>query len=298
MGSEARTEEPPAAGRAGPPSPGGEAAPGVRSWIADGASQRLGARAAEPEALLGELSAARPAAWMRRIPKRETFAWPDAGAALVAKRFVGDPEGARWRALAWWTPRRSPARREAENLRALRAAGFPVPRAIAWLEDSDPAGRSALLMERVPHEANLREAVERAPRDAARAWLRPLAELVARLHAAGWYHRDLYLHHFVLASEPGSPLQLALLDLGRARNERSPRRRWFVKDLAALQLSTPAAVAARTRLRFVVEYARARGLSSAQARGLACHALHKARRMAAHTPRHVDPHDALRGSGA
>jgi len=63
-------------------------------------------------------------------------------------------------------------------------------------------------------------------------------------------------------------------------------------------VSTPAAVGARARLRFVSLYARARHLSRSAARRLARAAEVKARRMAAHVPRHVDPDDALRGSGA
>jgi tRNA A-37 threonylcarbamoyl transferase component Bud32 len=277
----------------------------VRGWTSEDAAELFGERAARWPEMLAALFEARPSTWLRRMPQRETFAWPAADGPLVAKRFVGDPESKAWSSLAWWVPRRSPARREAENLIALRAAGLPVPRAVAWWEEPNPAGgarhpfaRSAVLMQRVRHDANLRQVVERAPREAARAWLRPLAELVARLHASGWYHRDLYLHHFVLAEEPGRPLQIVLLDLGRARLERKPWRRWFVKDLAALQMSTPAAIGAAARLRFVATYARARGLDRSEARSLARAALAKARRLAAHAPRQVDPDDALRGGGA
>jgi tRNA A-37 threonylcarbamoyl transferase component Bud32 len=254
--------------------------------------------------MLAALFEARPVVWLRRMPQRETFVWPGADGPLVAKRFVGDPEPSTWSALAWWLPRRSPARREAENLLALTAEGLPVPRAIAWWEEPNPAGgpshafgRSAVLMQRVRHEANLREIAERAPDEATREWLRPLAHLVARLHASGWYHRDLYLHHFVVSGERGKDLQLVLLDLGRARKERSPRRRWFVKDLAALQMSAPDSVSQRARLRFVVAYARARGLERNEARSLARAADAKARRMALHAPKHEDPDDVLRRGG-
>jgi len=285
-------------------SPGGALAP-ARGWSSEEALRLLGERASRPDEMLAALFAARPLSSLRRMPDRETFPWPDAHGPLVAKRFVGDPQSSAWSSLAWWVPRRSPARREAENLLALRDEGLPVPRAVAWWEEPNPAGgarhafgRSAVLMQLVQHETTLREAAERAPREAAQLWLRPLAELVARLHSAGWYHRDLYLHHFVLSGERGEELQLVLLDLGRARRERTPRRRWFVKDLAALQMSTPSGVSARARLRFVAAYARARGLTRDAARGLARDAETKARRMAAHAPKHVDPDDALRGGGA
>jgi tRNA A-37 threonylcarbamoyl transferase component Bud32 len=283
----------------------GEALGPARGWTSDDAAQVLGERASRPSEMLAALFEARPATCLRRMPDRETFAWPGADGPLVAKRFVGDPESSTWSALAWWVPRRSPARREAENLLALEAVGLAVPRAVAWWEEPNPAGgarhafgRSAVLMQRVRHEANLRELAEQAPREAAREWLLPLADLVARLHASGWYHRDLYLHHFVVSGERGKELQLVLLDLGRARKERNPRRRWFVKDLAALQMSAPSSVSGRTRLRFVSAYARARGLVRSEARSLARAADAKARRMALHAPKHVDPNGALRGGGA
>jgi hypothetical protein len=47
--------------------------------------------------------------------------------------------------------------------------------------------------------------------------------------------------------------ELALLDAGRARHAKSPRSRWFVKDLAALSSSAPPALAT-ARLRFAARY--------------------------------------------
>jgi hypothetical protein len=151
-------------------------------------------------------------------------------------------------------------------------------------------------MERVRHGSTLRDACRADPVGAARAWLVPLAELVARLHARGWYHRDLYLQHVVLA-EQGAGERLVLLDVGRARRDQRPRRRWFVKDLAALAHSAPQGVGARDRLRFLSRYARWRRLGRDERRALARAVLSKALRMAAHAPRHVDPDDARREGG-
>ncbi len=302
MGSGVRLERAESGGVSG--APAGALDP-ARGWVSEEALRVLGERAARPEEMLAGLFEARPANCLRRMPDRLTFVWPGSDGPLVAKRFVGDPQSTTLSALAWWVPRRSPARREAENLLALKAEGVPVPRAVAWWEEPNPAGgarhafaRSAVLMQRVRHEVNLRELAERTPREAAHEWLLPLADVVARLHALGWYHRDLYLHHFVVSGERGKDLQLVLLDLGRARKERNPRRRWFVKDLAALQMSAPSCVSERSRLRFVAAYARARGLARSETRSLARAADAKARRMAQHLPKHVDPDDALREGGA
>lgn len=262
------------------------------------ASERLPSRSMPADAALEQLFALNPGRFLRRVPRRETFAWDDAGGGHVVKRFRGDPvaEGA---GLFAWPPglgaARSPARMEAENLLALAAAGVRVPRLEAcWDEPSGRRwpgprwGRSAVVMERVEHSWTLRTLARRDPHAAERSWLAPLAELVAGLHAAGWYHRDLYLHHVVLDARG----ELVLFDVGRARRGEHVRARWFVKDLAALDLSTPAAVGERARLRFLVRYARAAGgRGRARLRRLARAVRAKSERMAAHVPRHVDPGD-------
>jgi len=105
---------------------------------------------------------------------------------------------------------------------------------------------------------------------------------VLRLHEKGWYHRDLYLQHFVLRGQ-----ELVLLDVGRARRKRAVRERWFEKDLAALLHSTPRVVGARERLRFLVRYLDARGIEARlQRRVWLARIVRRAGRMAAHVPRH------------
>ena len=246
----------------------------------------LGAAAGE-QAVLAAIVACRPRVWLRRIPGRETFRWP--GAAAVAKRFAGDD----LKELAYDLVRRgtlrTPARRELDNLRALAAEGFAVPAAIGAFEERGGAlrRRSALLMGWVEHEGTLRERAERWPRETTARWLAPLAGLAARLHAAGWYHRDLYLQHVVVAGG-----ELCLLDVGRARKERAPRERWIVKDVAALLCSCPPVVPRRAQLRFLARYLDLRGLRERGERRRFARAVgRKARRLAAHAPRFVDPAD-------
>ncbi|MEM7310044.1 MAG: lipopolysaccharide kinase InaA family protein [Planctomycetota bacterium] len=280
---------------------------GARAGCADGAGEALAVlRAGEsaaapalvpPGELLEQLFDLAPEAFLRRMPGRETFAWP-AGPGrsprLVVKRFEGGER------RDWWYERlrgpvRSPGRREGENLRALAADGFRVPRWVAWLEEpgalswrrSRPgagAARSALVMGWEPHRATLREALGDGDPAARRAWLDRLADLVARLHARGWYHRDLYLHQLLV----GPDEELLLIDVGRARRERAPRRRWHVKDLAALLSSTPSTVTRAERMRVLGRYLETRGLAGERA-AWARAVVRKARRIADHAPRHVDP---------
>ncbi|MCE9594672.1 MAG: lipopolysaccharide kinase InaA family protein [Planctomycetes bacterium] len=232
----------------------------------------------------------RPRSFLRRVPGRETFFVPDDG-AFVVKRSVGID------AREWWHERlhrgrvRAPATIEAENLAELAAAGFPVPRAIAAHVDARAFGvgvRSVLVMERVAHDADLGSALAEASSERRRAWLVELAELVARLHRAGFYHRDLYFQHVVLPRERRASSSFVLLDCGRVRRERAPRERWFVKDLAALAHSRPSAVGDREWREFVAHYVEARGASLGLEALLAAIESKRAR-LASHAPRHVDP---------
>ena len=122
-----------------------------------------------------------------------------------------------------------------------------------------------------------------------------LAATVARLHELGWYHRDLYLEHFVVVERDGDR-ELCLLDVGRARRESRPRRRWFVKDLAALCFSAPPSVSRAERLRFLVRWLAHSGRGGATSRREWARAvLSKVRRMAAHVPRHDPPRAPAQG---
>jgi len=221
-----------------------------------------------------------PEAPLRVGPGRVTFAARGTnGAEVIVKRFRGTPRGERLRARLTLEARRSPGRREYDALVALAELGLPLPRALGWHEVGED---SLVVQERVPFDETLRERLTRRPQDAAH--FRPAVEAIAlQLHAAGWYHRDLYLDHFLVR---GDGPETTLIDVGRARHGTAPRARWFVKDLAALQHSTPAAVGPRPRLRLLASWLDARGVTGRRARRRWARAiLRKAQRMAAHVPR-------------
>jgi heptose I phosphotransferase len=100
-----------------------------------------------------------------------------------------------------------------------------------------------------------------------RALIARVAEMTGRMHRGGVNHRDCYICHFLLHTEPQpSPaaLRLSLIDLHRAqvRAGAAPRRwrpatprRWRDKDLAALHFSTlEIGLTVRDRLRFLRAY--------------------------------------------
>jgi RIO-like serine/threonine protein kinase len=228
-----------------------------------------------------EFLCAQPAEFLRRVPGREAFLWSgESGSPVVIKR-VCEPIALRLR---------SPGAIEYENLRSLGRDGIPVPHALGWSAERTGlfglARRSVVAMERVEHAETLRQRLLHASESERRALAGRLLELVLRLHGGGWYHRDLYLQHFVLRGE-----ELVLLDVGRARRGRAPRARWFEKDLAALLHSTPRSVGARERLGFLARYLDARGIPGrAERRRWLAAILRRERRMTRHVPRHGETH--------
>jgi heptose I phosphotransferase len=92
-----------------------------------------------------------------------------------------------------------------------------------------------------------------------RALIARVAEMARRMHQGGVNHRDCYICHFLLHTDPPpSPerLRLSLIDLHRAQvREGAAPRRWRDKDLAALHFSTlEIGLTARDRLRFLRGY--------------------------------------------
>lgn len=85
-----------------------------------------------------------------------------------------------------------------------------------------------------------------------RLFVRRLAEMVRRLHAAKLSHKDLYLCH-VFVREVRGDFELRLIDLQRLGRFVLPR--WRVKDVAQLEFSRPAGAFTRTDLaRFLRVY--------------------------------------------
>ena len=283
----------------------GAVAPGAGGRIPGGAAPE-GDVAALAEALL----ALRPTAALRALPYRETFlvdpGAPGAGPTClevdgdadgidprpggrrpwVVKRHRGGhgrvAVGEALRELLAGSPPRCPGRREAEALAELASLGLPVPRPLFHARSG---ATSLVVLEFVPHGRTLRVALEAG--DPRPADLEALPRLVARLHAAGWYHRDLYLEH-LLETDDG----LVLIDAGRARRDPLPRLRWLVKDLAALSSSAPAELV-HARLRFLARWRRAlaRAGRPVDARRVAATVAAREERMRRRTPRHA--HRAL-----
>mgnify|MGYP002630018546 CR=1 FL=1 len=229
---------------------------------------------------LRSLLSLRPQRFFRRGPGRETFSVDlPGGQPAVVKRY-GQPrpmEGLR-RLVHGQRPM-LPGKQEHQTLCELTEARVSVPAPFASFAEGS---QSVVVMEHLPGLVSLREQLAANPGEASRFYPQVL-ELVTRFHGAGWYHRDLYLDHLVLA---GEGRRLVLIDLERARHDPFPRRRWFIKDLAALWHSLPEEVAPRWALRFLAAWLNARGIRARDRRRRWLRAVRaKEARMAKHAPR-------------
>ena len=193
----------------------------------------------------------------------------DTGSSLVVylKRHYILP---RWHGLlATLFPHRawSPGRQEWEHLATAKAAGIPVPRAVAVGELLGSWGRlqSFLAVEELAGMLPLHEAVplafQRLSADEFARWKRGLvaemARLTRELHRRRGFHKDLYLCHFYVAERdittpPDSWAgRVVMIDFHRLGRHPALWAWYTVKDLGQLLYSSAVAgVTARDRVRF------------------------------------------------
>ncbi len=210
-----------------------------------------------------------------RSTARIRFDAPSAGApplSVYLKRHYRLPVWDRVRALVHPSGRYSPASAEWAHLESARGLGINVPEVVAVGERIGPWGglQSYLMVAELVDQSPLHEAIPAlaASMDPAaferlkRALIVEMAQVVARLHAARAFHKDLYLCHFFLPSggfQPGGDgRRLCLIDLHRLAIHRWSKVRWRCKDLGQLLYSTEGVVGVvdRDRLRFWKHYRR------------------------------------------
>jgi heptose I phosphotransferase len=166
--------------------------------------------------------------------------------------------------------------REAHILQALEREGVGCPEWLAAGEDG--RGRAFLLVRETPGTTELRAWLPAATDAAARLRLaRSLGAALARMHAAGFSHPDLYSKH-VLVGADGATVQF--LDWQRACRGLIVDARRRARDLAALH-ATLADDLARPRERMACLHAYAAGLAMKRAarREFARLVMHHARRL-------------------
>ncbi len=188
------------------------------------------------------------------------------------------------------SPFRTAGAREWDNVLRLSAMGIRTARPVAFGQKRLLFFelRSFVITERigggVPFDDYVKEHLtvglpaERLREKRALLW--DLGDLVRRLHRAGYTHMDLYLNHFFVSDTPEGDKMLYLIDLQRLAKRWVFRKRWVVKDLAAILYSARTLPLTRTDLaRVLVAYFD--GAISQADRRLVQAAISRARRLAA-----------------
>lgn len=176
------------------------------------------------------------------------------------KRYRRPPFREQLRRIAETGFKRSSARREERFTRILSGLGIPTMTAIAYGQEMS-AGiekRSFLVTDEVPgtsiEKLNVDNSARLPPVEKFEV-IRQLALIVSRMHISELFHRDLYLSHVFLSRNAVGELVLHLIDLGRMISNPIRGWRWLIKDLAALDYSSPANVVTRAdRVRFMYHY--------------------------------------------
>ena len=185
----------------------------------------------------------------------------------------------------------SEARIEFEACTALTRARVPCVRAAAFGERSSAKKvESFLVTEALDGYTQLEKTVHdfTPPLSKAmvlrkRALINAVALLARSLHRAGFNHKDLYLTHILAKFERPACYKLKLIDLQRVEHRTTNRRRWLVKDISALNYSSPEGIITRTdRLRFYKAYKGKVRLDSDD-RAFIKSVTEKSKRVAAHT---------------
>ncbi len=202
-------------------------------------------------------------------------------------------------------PASSEARKEFEAARALTGAKVPCLRAAAFGERiSNSKVESFFVAEALDNYIQLEKTVHdfapplsKAMVERKRALIDGVAALVASLHGAGFNHKDLYLTHILAKFEKPVAYSLKLIDLQRVEYRTTGRRRWLVKDISALNYSSPASVITRTdRLRFYKAYTGKAELGKEE-RAFIKSVVAKTARIAAHTVKMYERREERKARG-
>ncbi|MDR2507908.1 MAG: lipopolysaccharide core heptose(I) kinase RfaP [Candidatus Accumulibacter sp.] len=157
------------------------------------------------------------------------------------------------------------AAQEWRAIERLRLAGVPTMTCVAFGERGrDPARRHSFIITReiapsVDLEVFTRDWRTSPPSpELKRALIARTAEMAGAMHRAGINHRDCYICHFLLQTDPPPRpdcLSLSLIDLHRAQTRAFTPNRWRDKDLAALYFSVlEIGLTRRDTLRFLRIY--------------------------------------------
>ena len=187
---------------------------------------------------------------------------PDAPSGSLILKIYELP-GKGWRFLG----RHSKARREFTNAGILARLGLPIARPIAWGEQRDRWGRlrqAFVVTGFLPDALTLEDFIQRHCPAAGRPesgrlradLMRQVAGFVARMHAGGFCHRDLFVRNILVSwTAPDAPC-LWFIDCPRGGRPALAgwRRQWRISDLASLDKGAAGLLRRSERVRFLLLY--------------------------------------------
>jgi heptose I phosphotransferase len=231
---------------------------------------------------------------MREFPGRRTVrieiqARDGTNQAIYLKRYLPHylSAGRRWLRALHWPGAGDEAMREWETIHAVRGAGIQtaIPIAAGQGKSGGVVTRSFLMTAEVEGGVEGDHHLRAVAAPTRRELLRGIADLTRRFHAAGFIHKDYYLCHVLVA--PGEPEPgLFLIDLQRVVQPCCLRRRWLVKDLAALAYSGLKSGASRADLRAAYRRYRGQAKLTREDRILARAILRRVAWLRTRTPKH------------
>ncbi|HEX4952636.1 MAG TPA: lipopolysaccharide kinase InaA family protein [Thermoanaerobaculia bacterium] len=161
--------------------------------------------------------------WGRNYLYRAELPAPGGAIPVVVKQYREDGARDRLRRAL----RGSRARRAWRAARALTAAGVPTPEPVLFAEPVGGGGASFFVCRHLPGAVEARhllraaragKAAEAYPAIDLETFLRCTGQLLARLHAAGIWHRDASVGNvLIVPGEEPKQMSLSLVDLARAR---------------------------------------------------------------------------------
>lgn len=191
--------------------------------------ERIGRPAIEALAL-----GADPGVELKRNPRRRVARIDTPIGAVVVKGYAPDRGFERLKVLAFGNR----ARREWETARAMRVAGLPVPEPWFVAEGGTPPYAASFGASAIPGARPLggfleeRLAVRGAFGGTALDDLAATLDVLARMHAAGFHHRDFHGGNVLLRN--GDPRDVVVIDLHRVERGRTVGIRARVEALATL----------------------------------------------------------------
>ncbi|MEN8150497.1 MAG: lipopolysaccharide kinase InaA family protein [Planctomycetota bacterium] len=180
---------------------------------------------------------------LRTLADRSNWRIETRGRVFFAKRHLRVKGRGPTPAAAEWNAARMLARAGVLSMRGF-ALGEDVGRgSVIWVEKSPGRPLDDLLTEGAVDTPTRREIVIE------------VAGILRRMRRFEIHHRDFYACHLITAPDAPAGERITVIDLQRVRKKPGLRKRWFVKDAAALWHSAPRPPVTNTdAVRFLREY--------------------------------------------